>query len=73
MKWRDRQRICDELLKMSSKKDTDQDILVKSKYIADGLDAINERQKFSELKLISSLDAILHHRDDAGKAVDVSS
>ncbi len=73
MKWRDRQKICDELLKMSSKKDSDQDILLKSKYIADGLDSINERQKFNELKLISSLDAILHHRDDAGKNVDVSS
>ena len=72
-KWRDRQKICEELLKLSSKKDSDQEILVRSKYVADGIDQLNERQKFNELRLISSLDAILHHRDDADKAVDISS
>jgi len=46
---------------------------VRSKYVADGIDQLNERQKFNELRLISSLDAILHHRDDADKAVDISS
>ena len=60
-------------MKLSSKKDSDQEILNKSKFITEGLDQLNERQKFNELKLISSLDAILHHRDDADKAVDISS
>lgn len=38
LKWRERQRICEELLKLSSKKDTDQEILLRSKYVTDGLD-----------------------------------
>ncbi len=42
-KWRDRQKICEELLRLSSKKDSDQEILSKSKFIADGIDQLNER------------------------------
>lgn len=72
-KWRERQKICEELLKLSSKKDSDQEILIKSKFITDGIDQLNEKQKFNELKLINSLDALLHHTDDSGKAVDISS
>lgn len=72
-KWRERQKICEELLKMSSKKDSDQEILTRSKYVADGIDALNEKTKFNELKLINSIDAMLHHRDDVGNAVDISS
>ena len=60
-KWRERQRICEELLKLSSKKDSDQEILGRSRYITEGLDQLNEKQKFNELKLISSLDAMVHH------------
>ena len=37
-KWRDRQRICEELLKMSSRKDSDQEILIRSKYVMDGIE-----------------------------------
>ena len=37
-KWRNRQHVCEELLKLSSRKDSDQEILLRSKYIADGLE-----------------------------------
>ena len=63
-KWRERQRICEELLKLSSRKDSDQEILIRSKYVADGLE---------QLKLINSLDAIIHHKDDTDKEVKISS
>ena len=60
-KWRERQRICEELLKLSSRKDSDQEILLRSKFVADGLEQLNERLKFNEVKLINSIDAIVHH------------
>ena len=72
-KWRERQRICEELLKMSSRKDSDQEILIRSKFVAEGLEQLNERLKFNEIKLINSIDAILHHKDDTDKEVSISS
>ena len=72
-KWRDRQRICEELLKLSSRKDSDNEILTRSKFVADGLEQLNERLKFNEVKLINSMDAILHHKDDSDRAVNISS
>ena len=36
-KWRERQKICEELLKLSSKKEADKEILDSSKYITDGI------------------------------------
>ncbi len=72
-KWRDRQKICEELLKLSSRKDSDQEILLRSKYVADGLEQLNERLKFNEVKLINSIDAIVHHKDDSDKEVNISS
>ena len=72
-KWRERQKICEDLLKLSSKKDSDIEILKQSKYIADGIEQLNERQKYNELKLIASLDALVHHTDDTQKPVDISS
>ncbi len=72
-KWRDRQRVCEDLLKLSSRKDSDQEILLKSKYVADGLEALNERLKFNEVKLINSIDAMMHHKDDSDKQVNISS
>lgn len=73
LKWRERQRICEELLKLSSKKDTDHEILMRSKYVTDGLDQLNEKLKFNECKLINSIDSMVHHRDDAEKDVNISS
>jgi hypothetical protein len=58
---------------MSSKKDSDNEILTRSKFVADGLDLLNEKLKFNDLPLIASIDAILHHTDDTGKPVDISS
>jgi hypothetical protein len=72
-KWRDRQKICEELLKLSSRKDSDQEILTRSKYVAEGLEQLNERLKFNEVKLINSIDAMMHHKDDSDKEVNISS
>ena len=72
-KLRNRQHICEELLKLSSRKDSDQEILLRSKYITDGLEQLNEKLKFNEVKLINSLDAIVHHKDDTEKEVKISS
>lgn len=72
-KWRERQRICEELLKLSSRKDSDQEILLRSKFVADGLEQLNERLKFNEVKLINSIDAILHHKDDQDRDISISS
>jgi hypothetical protein len=72
-KWRERQRICEELLKLSSRKDSDQEILLRSKFVADGLEQLNERLKFNEVKMINSIDAILHHKDDQDREISISS
>ena len=72
-KWRERQKICEELLRLSSKKDSDLEILSKSKYIADGIAQLNEKSRFNDLTLISSVDSIMHFKDDTGKQVDVTS
>ena len=37
-KWMDKQKICEELLILSSKADSDMEMLHKSKWIVDGLD-----------------------------------
>ena len=71
-KWRDRQKICEELLKLSSKKDSDQEILLRSKYVTDGIAELNEKVKFNEMKIINSIDMILHHQDDAKRQIDIS-
>ena len=72
-KWRERQRVCEELLKLAARKDSDQEILMRSKFVADGLEQLNERLKFNEVKLINSIDAILHHKDDSEREVSISS
>ena len=58
---------------MSSRKDSDQEILIRSKYVAEGLEQLNERLKFNEVKLINSIDAMMHHKDDTDKEVNISS
>jgi hypothetical protein len=57
----------------AARKDSDQEILLRSKYITDGLEQLNEKLKFNEVKLINSLDAIVHHKDDTEKEVKISS
>ena len=34
---------------------------------------MNERLKFNEVKLINSIDAMIHHKDDSDKEVNISS
>ena len=48
---------------MSSRKDSDLEILKQSKFIADGIEALNDKLKFNELKLINSIDSVLHYKD----------
>ena len=60
-------------MKLSSRKDSDQEILLRSKFVADGLKQLNENLKFNEVKLINSIDAMVHHKDDSDKQVNISS
>ena len=70
--WVEKEQICEELLKLSSHQDTDRDILIKSHFIGIGLDKLNEKVKFKELKLVNSLDTVLHHRDDLDNPIEIS-
>jgi len=72
-RWREKQKICEDLLRLSSKQESDEEILLRSKYIADGLEKLNERQKFNEVKLINSLDTTLHYKDELDHQVDLGS
>ena len=58
---------------MAGRKDADEEILAKSKYVTEGLDALNEKLKFNEIKMINSMDAMLHHQDDVGNEINISS
>ena len=46
---------------------------MRSKYVTDGIEQLNERLKFNEVKLINSIDAMIHHKDDSEKEVNISS
>jgi hypothetical protein len=46
---------------------------MRSKYVTDGIEQLNERLKFNEVKLINSIDAMIHHKDDSDKEVNISS
>jgi hypothetical protein len=41
--------------------------------VTDGIEQLNERLKFNEVKLINSIDAMIHHKDDSDKEVNISS
>ena len=41
--------------------------------MTDGIEQLSERLKFNEVKLINSMDAMLHHKDDSDRAVNISS
>ena len=43
-------------MKLSSKKDSDHEILLRSKYVTDGIAALNEKIVFKEMKIINSID-----------------
>lgn len=57
---------------MSSNKESDGEILTRSKYITDGFKQLNEKLQFKEMKLINSLDKMLHYVDDTGKELRFS-
>ena len=62
--WREKQRITEDLLKLSSNKDDDHALLENSKYIADGIKTLSEPSKFKNYELINSLDTVMHVYDD---------
>lgn len=65
--WREKQVICENLLKIASNKEDDQAILENSKYIADGISHLNQKQGFKDFQLINSLDTVMHVTDEDGK------
>ena len=40
--------------------------------MTDGLAALNEKIVFKEMKIINSIDQMLHHQDDANRRIDIS-
>ena len=67
--WREKQVICDNLLKIASNKEDDQGILENSQYIAEGIEHLSIKQKFKEFRLINSLDTNMHVTEEEGKIV----
>jgi hypothetical protein len=57
---------------MSSSKDSDAEILARSKYVTDGIAAMNEKLKFNEMALINSIDSVFRYTDDSGKTFEIS-
>lgn len=62
--WREKQKITDDLLKLSSNRDDDHSLLENSKYIADGIQTLSEKTKFNHFEMINSLDTTMHVIDD---------
>ena len=65
-RWREKQQICEDLLRISGAKEADEELLKNSAYVTEGLVKISEGTKFEELRMINSLDTILHVTDDKG-------
>ena len=68
----ERQKVCEELLILSSKSDSDVEMLQKSKWIVDGLDALGEKLCFKESKLINSVDQLFKTKDSAGREITIN-
>ena len=64
--WREKQTICNELLRFASSKDTDIDLLKNAAYVEDGLKKLEEKHQFKEIKMINSLDTVMHFKEDNG-------
>ena len=71
-RWRDKQKVCEELLRLSSKPDADEEILMNSKFIADGIESLNEKPVYKEIKVINSLDKTLRYTDDADREININ-
>ena len=63
-KWREKQKITEDLLKMASSKDDDQALLENSKYIADGIKTLASPAQFKILEMPVSIDSVMHVVDD---------
>lgn len=59
-KWKEKQLICEELLKLNAADNGDEALLRNSRFIVEGLERLDEPVAFSQIKLINSLDTSLH-------------
>jgi hypothetical protein len=66
--WNGKQKICEELLRLNSTVSSDAELLLNSRYITDGIDSLTKPIKFSEMKLVNSLDDNMHVSDEKGDA-----
>jgi hypothetical protein len=53
--WKEKQKLTQELLRLSAAESTDTELLQRSRFIVDSIARINEAVKFKEMKLINSL------------------
>ena len=54
-RWKEKQLMSQELLKLSSSESTDAELIQSSKIVMNGINSINEPLKFQELKLVASM------------------
>ena len=54
-RWKEKQLMSQELLKLSSSESTDAELIQSSKIVMSGISSINEPLKFQELKLVASM------------------
>lgn len=66
-KWLEKEKICTDLLQLSSSKESDMEILRQSKYIMDGFAKICEPLIQREFKTANSLDSVMHIVDKKGE------
>ena len=63
-KWKDKQILSQELLKLSSSECSDSELIQNAKTVMSGIATLNEPMKFNELKLIASMDERMKLEDN---------
>ena len=62
--WVDKQQTAEELLRLSQIKESEDQILWQSDYIAQGLSKISTKPHFELMEMVASLDSVMHVNDD---------
>lgn len=65
--WREKQKVTEDLLKISSNREDDHALLENCKYVAEGIKKMSDKTRFADFVLINSLDTVMHVTDEDGK------
>lgn len=57
---------------MSQNRDSDEEILKQSKFIADGLEFLNEKVQIQQVNFIQSLDTMAHYTEERGTELKIT-